>query len=667
MSFYNNIINYAAWNEQPLDTYNDISINFEYSRYSDRGLPGGGFLVGFITSDQASPKEGGPGYSLGYLPSTQTETCRLKGYNGLAGSFLGIGFDITGLFGKKSELNDGLDVPSFNSITIRSGIGENFKYLYNSGDIRDVPGLSSYYIGDYLKSNYFGMSGFVYDESDLDINYPSEKETLAKIPDILKKFNKVKIMITEAFTRVEVFIKPQGYNDYIQALDYRLPLKKRTAVKTVLTHTDPENNVGFEIKNFNVAGFPGTPSENLVDSCKQKESYNTYFTTDKVVTGKDYIAINPGNKILVYKLLDGKYKIVQTISSSSGLQLLGGNSDFLITRPIESEDNTVVLYYNRNDVFVRSANVSVPGGYNITSADIDSSTLVLGSPDGGGYLLIYQYKLTPQFTSFNAVWELANTLFLGTSAFIGNSVEVDSGIMVAGSDLNSVHTFTKNRLGVFEYVNTLTSPTSTFNNKFGYSISLEKGSLLVGAPNERRREGDIVGMGEVYYYRYNTNKKSWTLLMKLGDFYNLNTVGGNFGYSLSLKNNIAVVGSPFEMYHYPSFLTIEDNPNVGRAYIFEKTDYGLFSLSTMIAPSSADFGKYQFYARGVGILNSTGVILSPFLSDRKKAYADFIETSCLFNEPPPHLEVPVNAIALSDNSGYNIDINNTTYTVIGSY
>ena len=65
--------NIAAYNDQPLDTWHDIIISFDYARYNEFIPPTGGFAVVLFDSIIDKPRGGGPGKNLGYLPSDDTQ------------------------------------------------------------------------------------------------------------------------------------------------------------------------------------------------------------------------------------------------------------------------------------------------------------------------------------------------------------------------------------------------------------------------------------------------------------------------------------------------------------------------------------------------------------------------------------------------------------------
>ena len=96
--FFNEEKNIAFFNKQSLDTYHEIVVSFDYARYSRENVPTGGFALTFFRSNFDKPKGGGPGFALGYLPSDETDYCKLDGYRGLNGAVLGVGFDLNGRF-----------------------------------------------------------------------------------------------------------------------------------------------------------------------------------------------------------------------------------------------------------------------------------------------------------------------------------------------------------------------------------------------------------------------------------------------------------------------------------------------------------------------------------------------------------------------------------------
>ena len=168
---------------------------------------------------------------------------------------------------------------------------------------------------------------------------------------------------------------------------------------------------------------------------------------------------------------------------------------------------------------------------------------------------------------------------------------------------------------------------------------------------------------KIVHYFLSRTTNQWYAVMALGEFYDLNTPGGNFGTSIALKDNLCVVGSPGEMWLDDPTQTYEDNPNTGRTYVFRKTQDGLFTQATILSPSPAIRQSYMQFGNGVGINDDYVTVLSPFDGRYKKSYIDIFDTRCAFDLPPNHLPIPDCSYHMLDGSGFIIDYVNNTYIV----
>jgi FG-GAP-like repeat len=108
-----------------------ISIEFEYFQYGGtavNGQKGDGISFFLLDGAQATPTQaGGFGGGLGYAQNTVLSQA------GIAGGYLGIGFDSFGNFGKASEGRvGGITGDSNDRVTVRGSAAQDYKYLTNS-------------------------------------------------------------------------------------------------------------------------------------------------------------------------------------------------------------------------------------------------------------------------------------------------------------------------------------------------------------------------------------------------------------------------------------------------------------------------------------------------------------------------------------------------------
>jgi hypothetical protein len=249
--FFNEDKNIAFFNRQALDTYHEIVVSFDYARYNYNDVPTGGFGIVFFDAAFNKPREGGPGLALGYLPSSEKQYCKQEGYAGLNGAKLGIGFDLNGVFGLRGANYDGTNTPTPNSVSIRLGTEDNFKYVATSKNFLNTPFKIK--VGESLN------------------------------PGDQIYYNSVRVIITNGFTKVTVQIKDKKSKNFYTVLETNIPIKRRTAVRVALTSTVEDDTTQFDIKNFNVAGFPGEPAPPLFEDCIQTFDLGGYAQGNTIV------------------------------------------------------------------------------------------------------------------------------------------------------------------------------------------------------------------------------------------------------------------------------------------------------------------------------------------------------------------------------------------------
>lgn len=653
--------NFVAWNTENLDTYHDIVVSFDFTRYSIKGNSNGGFAIVFFETEQQIPSIGGPGYSLGYTPNSVNDYCYKGGYEGLDGGVLAIGFDKNGLFGVATDKVDGLNRPIPNSFTIRGSKTEQYKYITTSKNLFYTP-------------KKFLISEDLQEEED-------------------KKYRSIRVFITKAFTEIEVQIKDEKDRYFYSVLKTKIPIKKRTAVKVGLTTTFLDNFTRFNIKNFNVAGFPGVIADPVIADCIQTDRLFNTIDGKTIVSGNNFVAVPIGGLVVLYELNEGKLTQYQIIQETDPCYLIGGNDKFLFLNKKESFE--VIVYYRISKIFLRTQIINLKEEIlesdNILlykypeCAHTDNKTLVIGNQE---YVFVYNF-----YTGFSAFgrFGLFQTITDNPSGSIGFSVQIEGNkLLTSGGKPKSLGGRTNSFVSYYEFngfdwggtpVQTFVSPTSgNVHDEFGYTIALQGNEAVIGSPNEFRKGGkDTVGQGEVYHYVY-TNKRTgigreWRSAMGLGSFYKLDTPGGNFGTSLSFLNNNLIVSAPYEMFLFPPDLAYENLPNVGRIYLFRKTTGGAFSQAAVISPGyfeqnvtdetvnvSLRAEPYMYFGKYVGLFGNLGATVAiPYRDNLVKGEIDFYKIGCVFNASPIHLPIDRDKLALTDNSGYVIDIESNIY------
>jgi hypothetical protein len=634
----------VAWNTEILDTYNDIIVSFDYERYSTFDTPRGGFCVVFYDSDIEVPKIGGPAECLGYTPTDRRDYCYIKGQTGFGNGFIGVGFDLNGDFGLKNNLVDGLDVPIPNSVTVRGSEVDGYKHIATSKNIAFLN--RPFLIGDRFEEN-------------------------------VDRFQTIRIIASKAFTGLKVQIKKSKDRDFYDIMDVKLPVLRRTGVKVAITNTVLDEHTFFNIKNFNVAGFPGVVTEPELRDCAVKEFLDSKVGERTIVSTNNFAAVPIGGNVLVYELKNGELFIKQIIEEEGPAALIGGNDKFLFL----NRDNTdeVDVYFNINNSFLKTQVIGLSSDvYDVEPADIgglpwcaatDNRFLMIGNKKN---VFVFQYR---GGGSTYGNFEFLQTLTNNPSGDIGYSVQLEEGRMLTGGGTARVNG-RRNSFVSFYEVNGIDwndLPTQTFSSpvtgniydEFGYTISMQGNEAIIGSPNEARRGRITVGHGEAYHYVYLRTRKIWRAAMSLANFYNIDSPGSNFGTSIAYLGNNLIVSAPYENYHFPPDLAYEDKPNTGRVYIFRKNRGGTFTQSANIAPDYDLAKPDMYFGKLVGLIGTrTSLVTIPFKSKFENSEIDAYKIGCIFDIPPPHLKIEENSIKLYDSSGYTIDMKSYTYLTL---
>lgn len=634
-----------AWNNDNLDTYHDIVVSFDFARYSTANIPQGGFCVVFFESSQDVPTIGGPGASLGYTPNSQSDYCFNRGYQGFRGGFLGVGFDLNGEFGIKTDLVDGLDFPTQNSVTLRGSESENYKHISTSKNLVFTP--VKFLVADKLNS----LDGV--------------------------KFRTIRIIASKAFTEIQVQVKNEKDKEFYTVLTTKLPIRKRTGVRVGITNIEVDGYTKFELKNFNVAGFPGVVSEPDLRDCATIIDAGT-VQGKTIVSGEDFCAVPIQDSVGVYEIRDGSFSLRQFIQEEGPAFLIGGNDRFLFLNKKDTYE--VDIYFKSGGSFLKTQTIDVLnevfdvpeplfGGFP-ECADTDNRFLIIGNKKN---VFVYQF-----FTGISTFGQFSylQTITDHPSGDVGYSVQIDNGKILTGGGKERLSGRTNSFVASYLYngiawdvdpAQTIVSPVSgNIYNEFGYSISMQGNEAIIGSPNERRRNRETLGHGDAYHFVYANNRRTgrreWRNAMALGNTFNIDCPGANFGTSVSFLGNNLLVSAPYENYLFPPDSSVEDNPNAGRVYLFRKSAGGTFSQAAILAPDPFRVKPYMFFGREVGFLGrGAAVVTVPYNSPLQSSEIDVYKVGCVFDLPPAHLPINIKSIALYDSSGYTIDIETKTY------
>jgi hypothetical protein len=502
--------------------------------------------------------------------------------------------------------------------------------------LNDIPGLESFTIDQSLSSNQE------------------------------PQYRAVRIITAKQFEEITVQLKQNLSDDkFVNVFQINLFGVKRRSFKIALTNTTDDSTTKFLVKNFNIAGFPGTvQTANLISSCSQIIELENYSPDSKLGMGQEFIALPVGSKLKNYTTDLNQYKLENTVYTGGGIKILGQDSNILVAK--QPGNKEVILLEYLGQKLAKVATVPTPDLAEPSAADIYDNTLVIctqANPDLGtpGGIFIYtsvDYSTNP---SLIGSWNLYQTIlprFVLSGEGLGISVEVNDENLIIGNSNQYVHAFQKNTSNIWDYHSTIFSPISG-TSRFGYTLSLDGRDLVVGAPYAMKSSFQNLGQGEVYHYYLSRQTNKWNLIMPLGEYYAINSIAGNFGTSVKLSNNTCVVGSPCEAYLLDG--NAYETPNVGRVYVFNKTTGGIFTQGTVLSPGPGSVEKYMFYGQSVNIYEKYISVVAPYTNKFTKSYLFVYDMDCLFNSPPAHQAIPDCAIGIIDSSGYVIDLENFTY------
>jgi len=269
----------------------DIVITFDYAFYGTEPLGSEGFCISFadLNTIGALVTGGGPGKALNYtnltlLSALNNDTFIFKNYEGKFGGSLGIGFDVSGNFALSSLNVPGISTPIPNSICIRDSRTNSNNVLYRS---------------ESLATTLYKAPCSLY-------------ESTTGTPT----FKTVKVRLTNLGRKVLVSIKPVSAYEFVDYVDYDLPVAQPPVVSVALSYSSGKNTPTFKIKNFNLncffkeisaqkynnvftgPGIFGTDGVTFTTPYNYKFYYNKESITDLPITMNLYIDSNPIANIL---------------------------------------------------------------------------------------------------------------------------------------------------------------------------------------------------------------------------------------------------------------------------------------------------------------------------------------------------------------------------------
>jgi hypothetical protein len=121
----------------------------------------------------------------------------------------------------------------------------------------------------------------------------------------------------------------------------------------------------------------------------------------------------------------------------------------------------------------------------------------------------------------------------------------------------------------------------------------------------------------------------------MGQYFNMDTLSGAFGYSVKISGKRAAISAPFETFYLDDYPLLEV-ANQGKVYLLEKDQFGYFTNRTIYYPTSVSLldGERNYGTQ----LNIFGDILAVGVPFSESVENDFIE---IYNLYCPPLSAPL--------------------------
>ena len=385
-------------------------------------------------------------------------------------------------------------------------------------------------------------------------------------------------------------------------------------------------------------------------------------TTGIVTTGN----VEVGNELTVTGnatvssnlIVSGNVEVSNTLSFGSAVNMYMDMIGYVQRQKLTANDGA------GNDYFGYS--VSIDGDTAVIGANGDDDD---GSTSGSAYV----------FTRTNGIWTQVAKLTAGSpygdaTDYFGYSVSIDGDTVVIGayndespSGSGSAYVFTRNTAGDlasgWTQVARLKASDAVHFDGFGYSVSIDGDTMVIGAWAD---DDDGTDSGSAYVFTRNTAgdlASGWTQVAKL----TAGTDGAaddRFGQSVSIDGDTVVIGA---------FFDDDGGSNSGSAYVFTRNTAGdLTSGWTQVAKLTADDGAADDRFGTTVSIDGDTIVIGAYQDDDNgsasgSAYVFTRDTAGdLTSDWTQHAKLTANDGAGSDYFGYSVSIDDDT-VVIGAY
>jgi len=576
------------WNNQALDTHHDIIISVDYALYNYNDTPSCGFCIGLFESITDKPRGGGPAYSLAYTPNDIKVDCNIENNGGLEAAIYGIGFDPSGIFAKRTPYVSGVDYTVSNSICLRDGIKNDYKFLKQTENLQ---------------------------------NFNISQQLISQNEKI--EYKQARIIFSKCMSQLRVQVKNDDDKEFTQVLETEFPILPKKSIKIGLFYTSIDQHSRFLLKQFNVAGFPAREETNYDTPCFQDIETNYDNQSKRLAANKNWIASNRTNGFDIYKFDGKQFSLKQEIRSTKDIKILNYSDNLLFAK----SNNSLIVYEFRGNKMVKQNTITIPTTADITSCAGYKDTLVVASSSSGENYFVYNYIRESEELSNIGKWEYYQTFNYSLSTGFGTNIEMSENYLISYSTNNFVISFKKDPDFGYQYHQTIVPPFSSAKG-FGYSMSIQRDNeMIIGAPFGEKRYITGYNQGEAFHYVLSPFTKEWVLISDICQYFDTNTLSGAFGYSVKIKGNYAAVGCPFE----PAFLDdypLIEVPTQGKVYLFKKDDQGHFTNRTIYYPPTILGDEIRNYGKQVNIFGDNLAVSMPFLDSDQNDVIDIYNLTC---------------------------------------
>jgi hypothetical protein len=586
------------WNDQALDTHHDIIISVDYSLINIDDTPSCGFCIALFESINGKPRGGGIRYSLAYTPS-ESRTCEEPTLKGLEAAVYGIGFDINGIFAKRTPYVQGVEHTTANSICLRDGIRNDYKVLKQTENLQ--------YSKDFTISQQL----------------TSTQEEIF--------YKQARVVFSKCMSHLRVQVKKENEKEFITVLETNLPLYDKKSVKVGLFYTSLDQHSRFNVKQFNVAGFPAKKEEKINTVCVQDINTEANLKGNRLPSNGKWIASSQEKGFNIYKYNGKDFVKSQQFRSTNPLKILNYHENLIFTK----SENKLLIYEFLGNKVIRQNTISLPlSGDEITSCAGYGDTLVIASSSTGENHHVYNYVTESSVLSTIGTWRFYQT-FNSTVTGLGTNIEMSENYLLSYSTDDKIVSFKKDPDFGYQYHQTINPPYSGAKG-FGYSMSIQNDNeMIVGAPFGEKRYIYGNNQGEAFHYVLSPVSKEWILISEMGQYFNMDTLSGAFGYSVKISGKRAAISAPFETFYLDDYPLLEV-ANQGKVYLLEKDQFGYFTNRTIYYPTSVSLldGERNYGTQ----VNIFGDILAVGVPFSESVENDFIE---IYNLYCPPLSAPL--------------------------